>query len=65
MLDFVVWESEYPDEGGMLISAWTIKGAFRKYRQAVAERFAGPDDAIRLDAVEATPEQSAAWREER
>jgi hypothetical protein len=35
---WIVWESEYPDDGSTEVEAWTEKGARRKYRRMTGER---------------------------
>lgn len=33
-----VWEAEYPEDGDVMIHAWTWKGAQRKWRQMTVTR---------------------------
>lgn len=58
MKTWLVWESEYPEEGSTEIEAWTSKGAIRQYRRLTIGR--GRPDSTPLDAIEATADILAA-----
>lgn len=55
MRTWLVWESEYPDEGSAEFDAYTAKGACRAYRRRTKER-GGPCGMTPLSVAVATPE---------
>ena len=56
MTTFAVWETEYSDEGSLLFTAYTEKGACRAYRKTCAERRSSVDDLTPLSTAEMTEE---------
>lgn len=56
---FAVWETEYPDEGSVLLFAYSESGARRKWRKAT--RTTGPvSEQPSLSTAELTTEQALA-----
>jgi hypothetical protein len=55
MKTFAVWETEYSDEGSVLKTAYTEKGAMRAYRKETGE-CVSRDDLTPLSTAEMTPE---------
>jgi len=55
MKTWLVYETEYPEDGSTAIDAWSAKGACRKYRRMTGERRRS-DELTQLDALEGTPE---------
>jgi hypothetical protein len=51
---FAVWCLEYPEDGSVLVDAWTEKGAVRRFRRMTIGR-GRPDDTY-LGVAEMTPE---------
>jgi hypothetical protein len=56
MTTFAVWETEYEDEGSLLFTAYTEKGARRAYRKTCDERKSSVDDLTSLSTSEMTAE---------
>lgn len=54
---YAVWCTEYPDDGSVLVEAWSAKGAKRRYRRATMGR--GVADATYLSACEMTEDMLA------
>lgn len=54
MTTFAVWCTEYPEDGSVLVDAWSDKGAVRRYRRATIGR--GRQDETPLSVCEMTPD---------
>jgi hypothetical protein len=57
---FAVWESEYPEEGSILVFAITPKGARRRYRRSNRERSPGVAALVPLSLSALSMEQALA-----
>lgn len=55
METYLVWCTEYPEDGSDAFTTYTAKGAMRAYRKATGER-CSRDDLTPLSVAEATPE---------